>query len=452
MSMKSIATLTLTGTGTNDKLLRDEMEIPKGKGLKGIFAKFSVNIANASGGNVTLTDTQKENFLDGYRATFSYGRENKRKPYNSTLLTVLQQISRFYTGQDWEGFANTSTGLGRVLTNGATTNVVFWMYVPTSLIWHGKNAKRLMMAGRTQASTMELELTRVSDTLPASVTVSGSVTVTIYPDTASHPYDTWFYLPEWYEVDETGKVAKGQQGLHIYTAEDSAVLTSTSLTNIEVRVGREVIYTGINPNDGYIPTLQLPDFASEADTSDRTTLLYQWTMEKPFSELPPGRVEVEQIIKDLATFKLRGLYFPIIPDEEVRGDIQSASGRNGRNKPLKAINTAVMLKETLGETLPETHHAYTSFALVDSDTPEYVQYAGLVGNGDTEPVEVYIPSSVIDNARAIFADYTVKGEAANAEQVIRQVALSVPAAIQDVEGFDKRGSPVLTAVRAKIAA
>ncbi len=445
--MKSIGTLTLTGAGTTDTLTRGKLLVSKGKALGGILLKFVVNLANASGGSVTFSDTQRQSFFGGYRMSLSYGKDNKRIPYNSILFTTLQRISRFVVGQDWEGYADSSTGFARSLPNSATTAVTFWAFVPTAYIWHDAKVRRYLAAGRTQAKTMQLDITRVADTCPTGVTVSGNVTATIYPLEISCPEDSWLYLAEWTEADTTDVYAYGPQGLNILSVERTAILTSSSLTNIEAYVGKERLYSGISPNDAYIPTLQIaPSLPAEADVSDRVTPLYQWTQNRLFAELPVGGVTVQQITKDLATFKLGCLTFPIPTDREVREDVQEAAGKTGRNTPLKAVNAAVALSIEL----PEAHHAYTAMFLYDSTAPEYQRFAGMGSAGDGDEAHPYVPKSVIDNAKAMIADFTVKGEPANAEQVVRRVALAVPGAVQDVEGFDQRGSPVLDQVRGTI--
>jgi hypothetical protein len=448
MTMKRIASLTLTGTGNSDKMKRGDCVIPAGYALRGILAKFSVNLANASGGNITLSDTQKQSFFGGYSCTLSYGAKASRKPFNAIKLTALQRIARFMMGQDFEGYTNSTTGLGRSFTNGNTLNAVFWAYVPTSLIWHQEEIRTVLRAGRTQAKSFELEFSRDADTLPTGMTVSGNVSITIYPDTVVDPLDHWLYLPEYYQVNETAIIAKGPVGLHLLAAEDSAVLTSTSLTNIETRINGKALYSQVNPNDAYIPTLQVPNIPSEADTSDRWTLLYQWGKGVKFAELPVGALHVEQLTKDLTTFQLRGLVMPIVPSREQDEDIAWASGKNGRNKVVKAVNTAAALglKE-----LPEEHHAYVGFVLYDSDRPEFTRLPGKVGKGDEQPVEVYIPETVAENARAIIGQALVKGEGATAETPIRTVTLAIPGGVQDVEGLRKEGSPVLDQVRTFIA-
>ncbi len=446
--MKAISSLTFPVVGNTDKLEAGELELDKGKALRGVFIKFSVDLANASGGNITLSDTQKQSYFGGWRCTASYGKNKRRKPYNAILLTTLQRIARFKQGADFEGYTNSTTGLGRTLTNGATVNVVYWVYVPTSAVWHNKRARKMMAMGRTQAKSLELEFKRESDTLPTGVTVSGTPSATVYPDTVDSKFDHWLYMAEYYEADETNKIARGPVGLHELAYEDTAILTATSLTNIEVRMaGKDPIYTGIDPNTAYIPTLQLNAFPSEADISDRATTLLQWTMDQPVEKVPVGRLEVEQITKNLTTFKLRGLCYPIPTEAEVNDDIQWASGKHGRNKVVKAINTAVLM----GEELPEEYYGYAGFALVDSDMDEFSLYAGKVGSGDEARVETFVPDSVRDGAREMIASFELKGEKANAKQVYRKAALAVPAAIQDPWGFAKHGSPVLDAVVAHIS-
>ncbi|MFL5349297.1 MAG: hypothetical protein ACJ8AT_31235, partial [Hyalangium sp.] len=178
------------------------------------------------------------------------------------------------------------------------------------------------------------------------------------------------------------------------------------------------------------------------------TTLYQWTQERDFPALPVGQLEVEQITKDLGTFKLRGLVFPIPADDEVRADVEEAAGKTGRNTPLKAVNAAV----AMGYEVPEAHNAYTGFILYSDKDAEFTRFAGLVSTGDGDTAHPYIPESAGANARNLIADYKVKGEERNAEGVIRHVALANPGAVQDTEGFETRGSPILDQVRHALSA
>ncbi len=445
--MRKLSTLTLTGVGTNALLERGKLELGKGRLMKGVRLIMRVLIANASGGAVTFTDTQKQSFLDGYRLTLSYGRNGRRKPYNAMRFTRLQRLARYMLGSEWEGLGNTSTGLGRSLANGATHEVKVHVVVPTGYLWQLGREGKLFGVGRTQARTMQLELKRETDTLPTGCTVSGAVTFEVVPDEVSRPGpESWWYMPEWTEQDETDKVARMPPGAPLYLAERSATLAASLITDMALHCDGEELHRGVSALEAYQQALyDIPNVPAEADVSDRETPLFIIPPETELRDLLSGVLRFEQITKTLATAALGLLAIPIPGDTEVREDVQDAAGKNGRNKTLRATNAAV----ALGLELPHHLYPYMPFFLFDQDDKEFERFPGLVSDGSAT-ADVFIPVSVLERVRAALGLHRAAGEAKQAEDVIRSVALAVPGAVQDTRGFSRRGSEVLNQVRVAI--
>jgi hypothetical protein len=445
--MRKLSTLTLSGVGTNATLERGKLELGKGRLMKGIRLIMRILITNTSGGTVTLTDAQRQNLLAGYSLTLSYGRNNRRKPYNSMPLTRLQRIARYMLGSEWEGYGNTTTGLGRAMATGATHEVKLHVVVPTGYAWFLGQHGKFLGVGRTQAKTMALFLERKADTLPAGLAVSGNVTFEVVPDEAVRPApDTWWYLPEWAEQDETDKVAKAPAGLPLYWAERSATLAASLITDMAMKFieDEDELHRGVSALEAYAQALyDIPNVPAEADLSDRETPLYIIPPGTELRELVAGTLRFEQVTKTLGTAALGLLYVPLPGDSEVREDVQDAAGKNGRNKTLRAVNAAV----ALGLELPEHLYGFMPFYLYDQQDEGYERFPGHVSDG-SQPGDVYVPQSAIERARAMLDLYRMKGEAKLAEGVIRQVSLAVPGAAQDTRGFSRRGSDVLNQLRA----
>ncbi len=314
---------------------------------------------------------------------------------------------------------------------------------------------RLFGVGRTQARTMQLEWRRVVDTLPTGVTVSGNITVEVFPDdfSCAKYYDRFTYLPEWQEVDETDRIARLPKGLPLYLAEDSAPQLSSLLSDIELKIGEDLLYTNLSAQDALIQKLDIPGAPAEAYLNDRETPLY-WplTPDTKFKDLPAGESRLTQITKTLGTAKFRGLIMPIPGEDEVREDVQEAAGRTGRNKTIRAVN----LLRVLGlSDVPDHLHAYAPFVLFDQDDPEFEQFAGLVSDSGKpfesgRAAEVFVPSTVLERARMAYAQFRAAGEEKSAQAVAEQLALFVPGAVQDTAGFLRRGSITLDEVMAAI--
>ena len=446
--MKSLGTISLESVGAVKQFERGKHILEKGKSMAGVYCKFTFLLANASGSNVTLSATQKQSMLAGYKATLSYGKNGRRRPYNALPLNKLQRVSRFYVGQDWEGYTSTA-GLGATLTNGGTTSCVLWVFLPTSRIWHNAKMRKVFGVGRTQAATMALELKRETDTLPTGVTVSGAVNVEIIPLDMSGPYDRWTYLPEYVERNDTSKRALLPVGRPEYVAEISAAGASTQLTDVTVAVDQEPLYEKFSAYNWYIATkLAIPNIPSEADPSDYETPLLMWTPDQEWMDLPTGEFSLYQDTQTVGTVQLRALIAPVPGDDEIREDLEDAAGAKGRNKPLKAVSLGAVFDIP---DLKAKDYPYLPFALFDADDKEFQRYPGLVaGVGDGSKAEPYIPDSVRELAMARIAEHRAKGEEKLAEDVIQNVALAVPGAVQDVRGFAKNGSPIYAQVKAAL--
>lgn len=445
--MRKLGTVTLTGVNTQAVVERGRIELEKGRAMYALGLKFSFTLANAAVGAKTLSDAEKQTFLDGFRITLSYGKSGRRKPFNSIKLSRLQRISRETLRAEWEGYANTTTGLGTEIAGSGSQAMVFYAMIPTAGFRKDKGARRLFGVGRTQASTMQLEVRRDADGVPADVTISGNVTAELVPFEDSAPFDRWFYLPEWIEQDETGKVAYLPEGLPILVTERTAVHASSALTDFGLQIDNQLIHDKVSAAEALIEYQNQPtdEYNAEADTSNRETLLYVTTAGASFEDLPTGKVRFEQFKKDLGTTLLGALIQPIPTEDEVRDDIAEAASSKGRNKVIRGTSLA----EIFGYQVPARLHPYVAFALLDTDDQEFQRYPGLISENGA-PASVFLPASIVDTARALVSAHDARGEHLAAENVIRQVALAIPGAVQGARGFAQRGSVILDQVRGLI--
>lgn len=443
--MRKLSTLTLTGQRTSDKLQRGKLELAKGRGCRAVGLKVAININNVSGGAVALTDAQRQTLLGGLELTLSYGKNGRRKPYAGMSFARLQRIARYLLGSEWEGYTDATSGLARSLPNAATTKVEFYAKVPTLVLWQDKKMRKLLGMGRTQAKSMELELKRQVDALPAGCTISGNVTVDVFTDDYSAPWDRYGYLPEWHEVDEVDRVVRLPAGLPLLVTERSAAHAASLLSDYSLSIDGELVDERVSAAEAITGYLDTPNIPAEASLTDRETILYAIGADVAFEDLPTGGVRIEQHKKDLATFQAGALIAPIVPDTEVREDVAEFAGAKYRNKTLKAVSIATVL----GVDLPKRLAPFVPFVLFDSDDQEFERFPGMV-SASGGPAEVFVPNSLLASARALVAQHEANGEHRAAENAIRDLALPIPGAVQHPRGFSAQGSVVLDQVRAAV--
>lgn len=438
MAKKPIS-LSLPSDGSNDSVPRGDFDIPKGMACKGLRLKVVAPINNTSGGAVTLSDAQKQALLADFMATVTFGPRGTLKPYVAALWTVFNRACRWLYGTEIEGYTDTSTGLQRSLPNSATTNVTFYLIIPLGYFWKLYRGE-LLAFGRTQMRTLQLDVRRTASTILSGVIVSGTVTIDVMPDLVPCKGDPVSPGIFYEEVDDARKTVELSEGMPLAVEERTAIHASSTITNFSLKIDDLEVHDQVSPAEAITEQNDIPNYPSEAAPTDRTTHLY--TVQKQggsaeLKDLPTGKPKITQNVKDLATIKLSQFYIPITSPEDVNSMMEFASGKKGRSKTVRGVSTQLTEGLGLGR-----HQAFVApFNLVDQDADEFERFPGPVAESGKK-VDVAIPNTVLDAARARIAKHLANGERKAAENVAAELAATIPGAVQSARGF-KRGDQTM---------
>ena len=440
--MKVTHTLSLPASGNQDTLKRRTLDLPKGRLMQGLVLRFAGNINKSDAGNTTLSDAQKQALFNLFRISANYGKGGQHKFIKAMLMARTQAIARRAYGSEMELYTDATDGLGKQIAASGNTAVAFYMLVPTGKDWLYEPEIRQGM-GRSQAKTLELTIKREADVIAGTLSLNGTWTIDVIPDDVACKGDQWHVIPEYEEDDSTEKTVKTSPGLHKQVIERTAVHASTSLTNITVKCDDEELVDQLAPSR---IIRQLNDSArmlSAGLTSDRDTLIVDFTPEQRWEDLPTGVVSIRQNVKDLATFKIGDYFQPLKSQDEWKKDLAHVA-TDLREKTIRAVSLA----DVQGREIPDRLRPYYGYVLVDSDDAEFERFGGFVAAPGSDP-EPFVPKGLADRARAAVADHLSKGETKAAEAVVRRVAAQVPGAIEHPRGFSF-GSGILESIRSRL--
>lgn len=444
--MKRVHTISfVAGAGARGQMTRGQLSLDKGKCMRALRCKFTIPINNTTGGPVTLSDAQKQTLFGLFLAAISYGKDGKHKPFDNIDLARLHRCARFAFGSEIEGYTDATTGLARSLPNAATTNVVVYMLVPLGYLWFLENRdSRLFGMGRSQAKSLQVEISMTGVTIAANLAVSGTVQIELFPQTESVKGDPWGAVPYWRQNDTTADEIEGPDGLPLLVTERTAVHASSSLTSLNVMVDGEVIHEAMNPQD---MITEYNDFAlatAAGSLVDRETVLYAVGPSPggSLADLPTGKVKVKQVVKNLATFLAGYYYLPIIDAGDVKDALDFSTKQGLRNKELKATS----LRVARGAGGPNRLDAVMGFILFDREDREWEQFPGLaLGPGESEP-RLVLPDGLRERVQKTYNMHKAANELKAGDEVIKQLAAAVPGAVPSGRGIGKGSSPVFDRV------
>lgn len=436
--MKKQVTLSLASTNANAKLTRGQLDIPKGKQMVGLRLKFTVPVANTSGGtlNPLLTDAQRQTLLGLFTCTLSYGKAGAHKPFSAITLDKVGWEARRAYGSEIEGYADTSTGMAQSAANSTTPNVVFYAVIPTGRMWW-LNRRGFWGMGRSQTKTVELELKRGStNTIASGIAISGTVTVDVSPDLQSCKGDRWCWVPEYVEQDESDKTVRMPDGLPLAIMERTAAHASSTLSNISVYIGDEEVHDQVTPAELLTEVSDSATMPSAALLTDRETLLYTPYPEGfRLEDLPTGAPRIVQNVKDLTTFKAALLYIPVKTQTEVQTEIENIAS-NLRRKTVHCVSLADVEG---GARIPDTLRPFIGFTILDEDDADFERFPGYTCTPGGK-AEIRVPNAVLQRAVALHAQLKAANNGKAAEEVIRQVSNAVPGAVASSAGYAKGNS------------
>lgn len=445
--MKRIHTMQLTGAGSRQALIRGNYQNDKGKLLKAVRAKFTVPIANATGGNLAsgLSDARKQLLLSKFRFWVNYGKDGIHKPFDGVDGARMHREARFAFGSEIEGYSDSTTGLTRSMDNGLTTSAVFYLPIPLGFLWmlEARDA-RLFGMGRSQSKTLQIEIQQDSATIDTGLTIDGNVQVELLPHVESCKGDPWGAVPHYRQTDSSNDEVEGPEGLPLRISERTAVHASSSLTSFNLQIDDEVIHEAISPQDSIVEYNDLALATSAGSLTDRETVLYAVgpTAGANLADLPAGKPKFRQVVKNLSTIQLSWLFLPIIGQSDVQSALTVAASSLGRGKELKAAS----LRVTRGAQLPDRLESVLGFILLDRDDREFEQVPGLTQSpGESEP-RLLVPENLRERALKQFQGHKAAGEDKAAAQVVKSIASAVPGAVPSARGFSRGASPILDRV------
>lgn len=448
MAKKPIS-LSLPSNGSNDKVKRGTFDIPKGNACKGIRLKCTVPLANTSGGDIALSDAQKQLVLANFLATLAWGPQGKTQPFVAIDWRVVQRLCRRLYGTEIEGYTDSTTGMGKTLTSAATTSIVFYLVLPLGFFW--KLRRPAMLAfGRSQMRTVQLDVRRTGTTVIVSgLVISGTVSIDVMPDLVPCKGDPVSPGVSYEEVDDAQKTVRLSPGIPLAIEERTAVHASTTITNFSLFIDDLEVHDQVSPIESITEQNDVPNYPAEAAPTDRVTDLYTIAQQGGTAELkdlPSGAPKIVQNVKDLATIKLSQVYIPILSPSEVNDMMEWAASESGRAKELKGVSTN--LTDGLG--LGRNTAFAAPFKLVDRDEDEFERYPGPVAAHGMKS-DVAIPRSVLAAAKSRYNAHLESGEKNAAENVLHELAATIPGAVQSTRGFKKGDTSLLQRVRREIA-
>lgn len=445
--MKTGVQLNLPNVGSKDVMEAGKLSIDEDKVAPYLFTAISATLANASGSSVTLNDAQKQAFLAGYKATLidSAGvGQTKRIAYDGRTHDVIDTLSREQLGVEMPGYTDATTGAGQAIPNGQSKTVVLYAQIATGGQYLFQGEEQTWGVGSAQAKALRLEITRVADTLPAGVTVSGSVTVEVRPGEApAHGRNLVSYFPEVISVDETRDEANLRDGVIVYVADTAAAQASqTALQNIRIKVGNKVLLDGMKHTDQMVQWGAVANVPSAVDTRDRWTNLLIPPKGSRLADWPVGDFSLKQITHDLATMHLIGLRFPLRSYAEVLKDIAFYAGRTNMNRVVRAVSVAALDKR---DDLSDVLKGIMPYALLEQSDPRFNAYAGILA-GPTLAAHWDVPDVVARRTRAALDQHS--GDRNAQEAILRSLATQIPGAVESNTGFSGGDSTVLASLRA----
>jgi hypothetical protein len=444
--MKRALTLVLTGANSKQQLTRGNLNLDKGKKAMGVYLKMTVPIANATGGALAsgLSDARRQLLFAAFTLWANYGRDGRHKPFEGLDLRRIHRLARFCLGSEIEGYSDTSTGLARNLPDAATTNVVFYMFVPLGFLWMLQPQEaRLFGMGRSQAKSLQLEIQQTTTAIDTGITIGGNVTVEVIPATESTKGDPWGAVPHWAQNDTTNDEIEGPEGLPLLVTERTAVHASSSLTSINVKIDEEVIHEAMSPQDTIVQYNDQAFATSAGSLTDRETVLYAVgpSAAGTLADLPTGKPSIKQVVKNLSTFLAGYFYLPTITDNDVEQALLFVT-QESRKKEVKA--TAI--RAVRGGKAPARVDASLGFIVLDKDDSEWEQVPGFAMKPGESKMRLVVPEALRIRAQKTLQAHRAEGESKAAEKVVEALAAAVPGSVPGARGFSRGGSAVLERV------
>jgi hypothetical protein len=436
----------LTGAGTNITFERGTIQLEPNRKAVALMLKLTIPVQNTTGGALALSDANRQLLFSLFTLTLTVGMKSKvlQQPFVSHDFRRVHHAAREYFNDEIKGYTDSTNGLATSIANGATTNLVVFLPIPTGVAWFNQGKFRNMWGmGPTQCKLTEVFIRQTGTAIAANWAVNGNVTVELEPYVVPCKGDQWSPLPIYEEKDEVNKLLDLPPGLPLYIHERTQVQASDPLTNLSLYIDGEKAFQQLAANDRACGIENAWQLTASGYVSDRETVIYEQTDgETSFETMRTGAPRLVQDTKDLATFKAAYGYVPVLDPEAIAQHIDYIA-KTERKANVKAVSYADVQRLDV----PDCLRPFMPFVLVGEQDKEFEQFAGIVGYVDATPPKVVVPETLLKRVKASAAVHAANGEKLAAADVGKRVAAMVPGAVDNARGFSKGNSSVLNTVR-----
>lgn len=436
----------LGGANTNITFERGSVQIDAGKKAVALLLKMTVPVKNTTGGALALSDANRQLLFSLFLITLTVGMKSKvlQQPFVAQDLRRVHHAAREFLNDEIKGYTDSTNGLATSMANNATTNLVFYMPIPTGVAWFLQGKFRNMWGmGPSQCLLTELLIRQTGTAIAAGWDINGNPTVELEPYVVPAKGDQWTPLPVYEEKNEVNKVLQLPPGLPLYLHEKTQVQASDPLTNVSVKFDDYKVFSQLPAADRAAGIENAWQLLAAGYVSDRETVIVEQTDgETPFDRMLTGAPTLVQDTKDLTTFQAAYGYVPVLDPASLAEHIDYVA-KNIRQANVKAVSYADLNKLDI----PDCLRPFVPMVLVGEQDKEFEQYAGLVGYVDDTPPKVVVPETLLKRAQSAAAQHAASGEKLAAADVQKRVAAMVPGAAENARGFSKGNSSILNTVR-----
>jgi hypothetical protein len=437
----------IQGVGGNLTFERNTIEVQDGRRCIGLVLKMTLPVKNTTGGALALSDANRQLLLALFTINVTLGMKSKvlQLPYQNVTLARIHHLARETMNKEQKGYADSTNGLATSMANNATTNEVFYLTIPTGILWSLFGDYRdLWGMGPTQAKMLEVFIKCTGSNIAAGWDLNlGTATFELAPVVVDADGDIWSPLYVYEEKDEVNKTLSLPPGLLLSLHERTQVQASDPLTNLSFSIGNQKMFQLLAAADRAWGFEEAPLLTSAGYPSDRETVIYEVTDgEVSFEDMRVGEPKLTQDTKDLATFKAGVFYVPVLDANSIAAHVDYIA------KSIKKAKTkAVSMADVTHMHIPDELRPFVPFYLFTEEDPRFEQFAGLVGYVDDTPPQVAVPKSMLARLKTVEADLRKHGEDAAADNLVKRVALQVPGAVEGVAGLRTGNSGIHNAVR-----
>lgn len=438
--MRTVLDMSLAA-GQSANLKAGEYEVRKGKVADHTRFRCEVTVANAGAAPKVLSAAQKLAILSAITLEFfKYGHGEKRQPFLNLLFSrIAFLLQPFALGTAMQGYADAVTGMAQSIPAGGSKTLVFYPCLPHGVLWMFPELKGKFGFGPAQAATIRFKLKRASsvDFGDAELSIAGNMMVRVQPHEVSARGQRRTYVPEFREETIRGYKHTFPDALPLFALETTAEHDASGLGRLKTRIDAEPIHEDAELEDIIAELLNVPNFPAEADISGQGAVIHAVTNEKPFRELVPGKLTIEQSDKAQEDMALAFYGFPVVDLEERGLDTKKAT--QIREKSILSVSTAA----TEFKDYPQKLTAFLPDLEVDKDDREYHELGGVGVALGGEP-ELYIPpafSARVEAAAKMAPSAEVR------ESVAKHAARVIPGAAVGGRGINA-SSPIMARMKA----